>query len=105
MAEQEIIPQVQFESLDYFIKGEINYHSHFLKGNRWGESRREHPHFIRFKELNPELEMETTQATLKARGKLPYEILFETYQLMSQLVYVGDADAMEYNPSNQFLIS
>lgn len=108
MTEPKIVPQKQFESLEDFTDGQNNYYAHFLKGDSWGETRRERPHFQRFQNLHPELEGEVTRATGEARsksGRLPYERLFEAYKIMSQLVYADDKGLMAYSNPDEYLIA
>ena len=103
-----IVPQKKFETLAAFSKGQNNYYAHFLAGNPWSESRRDHPSFIRFKNMYSDLEARATKATLEARSKsqrLPYELLFETYPLMSQLVFADDKGVMACSKPEEYLIS
>lgn len=112
MTQHQIVQQVQFETLEAFTKGQNNYYAHFLRDNPFGESRRIKPHFLRFQEQNPEMERELTDAVTEARNKsirkeedLPLEQLFESYPLMSQLVYAEDPDVKEYSHPEMYLIS
>ena len=108
MDQPEIVEQRQFASLEEFIEGQNNYYARFLEGNPWGESRRRHPYFQRFQELYPTLEQEVTRKTIEARAtrsRLPYEKLFETYKLMSVLVYAEDDGVKRYSNPDLYLIS
>ncbi len=110
MAEHEVAPQTEFESLDDFIRGQNNYYAYFLDDCDWGISHRERPPFRRFQEAHPEMERKVTDATIRAlraesRQKLPYEQLWETYKIMSRLVFVDDRSVMrDGQPDKYFLI-
>jgi len=112
MAEHEVVSQMEFATLDDFIKGSNNYYTHFLGDAAWGK--RFTPHFKRFQEAYPEMEREVTAATDRAynlwvedskeRAKLPYEQLWETYKIMSKLVFVDDKYIMrDGKPDSWFL--
>lgn len=108
MNKLNIVPQKQFETLDAFIKGQNNYYAHFLKDNPWGEIRRDRPHFRRFQDSHSGMEEEATRATCESRSsstRLPYEILFETYKIMSQLVFASDEGVMTYSKPDEYLLS
>lgn len=110
LSKPKIVPQKEFESLEDFIEGQKNYWGHFLKGNEWGETRRSRSCFKRFQKLYSELEEKTTTATVQARTaeppkKLPYKLLFETYELMSKLVFADDEGVKKYSKPNWYLIS
>ena len=110
MAEQKGAPQIEFETLDDFIKGQNNYHIHFLDDFGFGKLYREALHFRRFQEAHPEMERDVTGATVRAvmaepRQKLPYEQLWETYKIMLKLVFVDDEYVMrDGQPDKYFLI-
>jgi len=63
---------------------------------KWGLMKRERrAHFRRFQEAHPEFEREVTRETTEAfkitrTNDLPYDKLWETYNLMSKLVHVDD---------------
>lgn len=108
MEEHKILQQIEFSSLEAFILNQNNYYAHFLKGNPWGEIRRERTYFKRFQDLCPELEEMTTKETCEARSKsmrMPYELLFETYKIMSKLVFVDDECVKTYRYPDRFLTS
>jgi len=108
MNQPRIVQQKQFESLEAFIKGQSNYWAHFYKGNKWAETRRNLAHFGRFQKAYPELEEKTTRATCEARSqptRLPYELLFETYPLMSQFVFADDEWVSTYRKPDEYLIA
>ena len=110
MTEQKVAPQIEFESLDDFVRGQNNYYAYFLDDCEWGINHRERPVFRRFQEANPQTEREVTGATVRAvraepRQRLPYEQLWQTYRIMSQLVFVNDQYVMENGqPDKYFLI-
>tara|TARA_Y100000294_G_scaffold177180_1_gene201743 strand:+ start:226 stop:552 length:327 start_codon:yes stop_codon:yes gene_type:complete len=107
MNQPRIMQQKQFESLEQFIDEQNNYYAHFLKGNDWGETRRNRPHFRRFQKAHPELEREVTRKTCEARFKserLPYEQLYRTYEIMSQLVHVDDEGVGIYSKPDEYLL-
>ncbi|MBU4292879.1 MAG: hypothetical protein KJ770_02355 [Actinobacteria bacterium] len=110
MTEQKVAPQIEFESLDDFIKGQNNYYAYFLDDSEWGINYRERPPFKRFQESHPEMEREVTGATVQAvranpRQKLPYKQLWGTYKIMSDLVFVDDKYVMrDGKPDKYFLI-
>lgn len=104
-----IIPQIEFENLDDFISLQNNYYAHFLGDCEWGQLHREMSHFRRFQKAHPKMEREATSATIQAvrRGpiqKLPYEQLWETYKIMSKLVFTNDEYLMQDDPSNEFFL-
>ncbi|MBI2176446.1 hypothetical protein HYU40_03835 [Candidatus Woesearchaeota archaeon] len=107
MVQPTIAPQKQFASLDDFIKGQNNYYAHFLEGN-WGQTRRNHPHFRRFQGLYPEMERKLRSEVTAARNQpgqqMPYTQLFESYKLMSQLVFADDPGVMQYSHPDMYLI-
>jgi len=106
--QSRIVPQKKFESLDDFKKGQNNYYAYFLEGNGWGEARRILPCFKRFQDLYSELEKEVTKATCEAVSnstELPLELLYDSYNIMSQLVFTDDDDVMEYTKPDEYLIS
>ena len=99
MAEHQVAPIREYETLEDFIRGQNNYYAHFLDDCKWGQLYRERPYFKRFQEAHPEMEREVTGATVRAvraepRQKLPYEQLWETYKIMSKLVFVDDKYVM-----------
>ena len=113
MAEHQVAPQIEFESLDDFIRGQNNYYAYFLDDCQFGKLyRTEKANFRRFQEAHPEMEREVTCSTVLAlrsepRQELPYEQLWETYKIMSQLVFVDDQYVMESGggkPDRCFLI-
>lgn len=111
MSIPQIVPQKQFGTLDLFIEGMNNYWAHFFRGNEWAETRRKRPHFLRFQEQNPEMEHELTDKitkianTTRRREYMPLETLWESYNLMSQLVYAEDAGVMGYSDPSTYLLS
>lgn len=110
MIKGKIASQIEFKSLEEFIKAQNNYYFHFLGDCEMGLFYREKPHFKRFQEKHPELEKEMTVATVQAiravpKRELPYEQLWKTYNLMSKLVFVDDPHVMkECEPDNRFLV-
>jgi hypothetical protein len=110
MAEHQVAPQIEFETLDDFIEGQNNYYAHFLDDCHLGQLyRTKKVHFKRFQEAHPEMEREVTGATVRAvraepRQRLPYEQLWETYKIMSKLVFVDDKHVMrDGQPDKYFL--
>tara|TARA_Y100000310_G_scaffold69026_1_gene64407 strand:+ start:21878 stop:22216 length:339 start_codon:yes stop_codon:yes gene_type:complete len=107
MDKTKIVPQVEFSDLAEFKKGENNFHLFFSGGTWIGDGYRAKPVFTRFQKINPELERELTQATVRAeeqsqeRPNLPYEKLFQAYQIMSKLVSVDDEGVTEDGSSNR----
>lgn len=102
----QIIKQKKFETIDNFMKGSNNFRAHFLKGNPWGETRRANPHFKRFQQQHSELEKQTTDAMVAAdqnHGDLPYDLLYESYQKMSELVFDTDEGARSYSKPDEYL--
>nr|MBI4156750.1 hypothetical protein [Candidatus Woesearchaeota archaeon] len=109
MAKHQIAPQKEYKTLEDFIRGQNNFYAHFLDDCQWGQVYRKTPHFKRFQEAHPEMEREVTGATVRAvraepRQKLPYGQLWETYKIMSKLVFVDDKYVMQDDkPDNWFL--
>lgn len=110
MAEHQIVTQKEYATLEDFVRGQNNFYAHFLDDCEWGQLYRKSAHFKRFQKAHPDMETETTRATVSAirvkpRQKLPYEQLFEAYKLMSHLVFVDDEYVMHYGqPDKCFLI-
>src|SRR3989338_4164394 len=97
------IPQKQFSNLGEFLQNQNNFWAHFLKGNPFGEIRREKPHFIRFQAKNPNLEAELSERVTQERAKntnyfsaMTYELLFVAYKEISELVYDDDPGVRSY---------
>jgi hypothetical protein len=91
---QKNVPLLEFASLDEFIKNQSNFYAHFYAGNDFGEARRKRAYFKLFQSLYPEMERVTTKLTVEARTssptkRLPYELLFEAYKIISKLVFAG----------------
>ncbi len=111
MEQGKIVLQVQFSSLEAFVAGMNNYCAHFYRGNTWAETRRSRPHFIRFKEQNPEMERDLTDkvtavmAATRKKEDLPLELLFESYGIMSHLVYADDSGVITYSHPEMYLTS
>lgn len=105
------VPQKQFKSLEEFIKNQNNFWAHFLKGNPFGEIRRERQHFILFQAKNPELEKLLSERVTQERSKRTnlsaktFELLFIAYKEMSDLVFDNDAHALRYSYPELYLIS
>ncbi len=99
MVEPEIVPQIEFASLEDFVNGSNNFHRYFI-GNTTPGPIEHNPYrnknvFKRFKEEAPELEKCLTVKITniwvrKSQEDWPSEQLFEAYKIMSQLVYKGD---------------
>lgn len=95
MEQKNIVSLKQFKTLEEFIEAQNNFYLHFCSESIFGSDYRSNRYFIRFKEKYPQLEESAKKATLDAINsvqskELPYEILFEAYNLMSLLVYVDD---------------
>ncbi len=94
MIEAKIAPQIEFETLDDFIKGQNNFWHYFIEDNELGRLHREKVKaYSRFEEQNPELAQELMQRATrmhKENDELPWEDLYRAYQLMSKLVYEDD---------------
>jgi len=110
MAEQKVASLIQFGTLDDFVDRQDNYWAHFLDDVDFGQMKREHPYFKRFQAAHPEMERQVTEATVRARRavpreRLPYEQLWETYKLMSKLVFVDDKDLQNYGQSNPYFLT
>jgi len=97
----EIVSQHKFETLEDFVKHEGNFHIFFVDNPSMARDVwRNKPVFLRFREQNQSMETELTKVTTEARNtppynKLPYEKLYEAYQIMGNLVYVGDANDID----------
>src|SRR3989338_10970113 len=111
MPQPQIAPQKQFDTLEAFVQGMNNYWAHFFRGNEWAETRRNKPHFIRFQAQNPEMEQELTDiitpiaSTTRKIKEMPLETLerlWESYRIMSQLVYANDPGIMEYSEPSMY---
>lgn len=98
MPEHQIAPQIEFRNLEDFTRRQYNYYAHFLDDCEWGNVYRAQAHFQRFQEANPEMEREVTLAVVRAvraeNRNLPYEKLWESYKLMSKLVFSDDKYVM-----------
>lgn len=106
--ESKIVPQIQFESLKDFVKFQNNYYVYFVLGGISSNSYRNSAHFKRFKEQNGDLEKTVTAATTYAvrssqAKKLPYELLWKSYKIMSNLVYSSDESVMSVHDPSWFL--
>jgi len=97
----EKAPQRGFKSLDEFIDGMGNFRYYFHVDSPFiiQKIKRNRPVYQRFKKQHPELDQtltlkvtESEESIVKTKRTigLPYEELFEAYQLMSELVFVGD---------------
>lgn len=105
---QGIVAQRKFSTLDAFVKEQNNFYAHFLKGNRFGEIRRESPHFKRFQMIYPKFEEEVTREVCDADAKNrepPVELLHKAYTLMSQLVFETDEGVRGYSTKDHYLTS
>lgn len=111
MPQQQIVSQVQFETLEAFVEGMNNYPAHFYRDNPWAEIRRNKPHFLRFQEQNAIMEKDLSDkvtpvmSTTRRKEDLPLAELWESYKIMSQLVYAEDPDVKEYSHPEMYLIS
>ncbi len=111
MPTPQIVPQKQFDTLEAFVEGMNNYWAHFFSGNEWAETKRNKPHFIRFKEQNPKMEQELTDKitpianSTRRKENMPLDLLWESYRIMSQLVYPDDPGVMAYSDPSMYLIS
>lgn len=87
-----MVKQSKINSLKDFVEKQNNFYAYFLKGNDWGEIRREKEHFKKFQENYPELENEVTEKTLQAfktglsKSEYPLEKLMEAYNIMVDFV-------------------
>ncbi len=96
----KVIPQKQFDTLDEFIDGCNNYAMLFQIG---GEDYRETtPAYDRFKEQNLEFDSKLKQRMNEINidnPKIPWDKLWDSYKLMSQLVYEDDPFAIKKDGS------
>ena len=104
-----IVQQIQFATLEDFIKGQNNYYAHFWTGNSWAESRRIRPHFRSFQESHPEMEADLTKKVTEActsepPKRIPYEELFESYKLMSEFVFDDNPAVLKYIDPARYLV-
>lgn len=107
----EIAPQIEFQSLDDFVNKQNNFYMHF-RDNCFESNNiyRLRATFKRFQIQNPEMEQDVTKATIQVikawpEQRLPYEQLWEAYNLMSKLVFVNDEYVMRGGqPDREYLI-
>ncbi len=91
MNDKKNVKQIQFKSLEEFIKRENNFHAYFYNP-KFGNFHRETEIFKEFKLKYPKLEEITTRYTtksieeLKKRQELPYRALWGCYRRMSELL-------------------
>lgn len=112
MVEQRIAPQIEFKSLEDFIRGQNNFFCYFLEDCQSGEVYRRTAHFQRFQRAHPDLEREVTNETILAArndpGKkwkrLPYNQLWEAYKIMSKLVFIDDPEVMRDGQPDEFFL-
>lgn len=94
MSEPKIVPQVEFEMLNDFVKGQNNYWHFFIEDSWLGQFHRENVEaYSRFEKQNSEFARDLMQKATrmyKEYRQLPYEDLYRSYQLMSKLVYEDD---------------
>ena len=110
---QEIAPQIEFKSLDNFVKNQNNFYIYFTDDCEAGKIYRKFPHFKRFQEAHSELEKKVTTATVdalrskdKSKQKLPYEELWEAYKCMTKYVFIDDKYVVQDGRlNNRVLIS
>lgn len=110
MTEHRTVPQIEFESLDDFIRGQNNFYAYFLNDCEWGKSRRKTPHFERFQEAHPEMARIITNSTVEAvrakpRKELPNEQLWGAYKIMSSLVFIDDKYVMRDNEPDKYFLT
>ena len=110
MVGHQVAPIREFETLEDFTRGQNNFYMHFRDDCYISnEIYRQNPHFQRFQKQHPEMEQETTRATVQAmrtepRQKLPYEQLWDAYKIMSKLVFLDDKYVMrDGQPDDWFL--
>ena len=80
------VPQVRFNTLREFRRGSNNFYCHFLKH---ATRIRADPYYQEFMEKYPDLEKELTEVVTNNSGtfdNLPWERLWEAYNLMAELV-------------------
>ena len=99
MAEHQIAPIREYETLEDFSRGQNNFYMYFLDDCGWGRLYRKTSHFQRFQEQHSEMEQKTRMVTVQAvraepRQELPYEQLWEAYKIMSKLVFLDDKYVM-----------
>lgn len=116
MTEHQIAPQIEYKTLDDFIEGQNNFHFHFLDDCDTGLLYRTAPHFKRFQDANPDLEKAITKAVVEAVriarnesrqnliSNLPYDKLYEAYNLMSKLVFTDDTYVMHNGQPDCFFL-
>lgn len=68
MLESKLVPQLPFESLDDFIKNSNNFYLFFVEGH-FGEMYRKKEVYHRFKEQNPELDLQLQQKSIQMEQK------------------------------------
>jgi hypothetical protein len=105
MANQRIVPQVEYETLEEFVEGSDNFYLFFGSGFCSEGAYRTRNAFKRFQEAYPELERELAlQVNSNSPPELPWQKLFEAYKLMSQLVHEDDPHVMiDGKPDKNYL--
>jgi len=105
MTDPKIAPQVEFKSLEDFVRDSNNFFLFFLP-DCWASqsSYRTKEAFLRFQKAHPEIDREISQATITAvrddptksfpPKATPWEKLFDAYKTMSQLVFADDRYVM-----------
>ena len=105
MNNKKNVEQIQFNSLEEFIKKENNFHAYFYH-SEFGNFHRETKIFEEFKLEYPKLEKITTKYTtqaidnLKTKQELPYRMMWGCYRRMSKLLlkhnqeYISDDKAI-----------
>jgi hypothetical protein len=91
MNDKKNVKQIQFKSLEEFIKRKNNFHS-FFYNSPYGNFHRETKIFEEFKLKYPKLEEITTKYTTKSidvlqeRQDMPHRALWGCYRRMSKLL-------------------
>jgi len=110
MVEHEIVPQMEYSTIEEFAEMQNNFYMHFLDDCLVGNMYRTRAPFVRFQKLNPEVESKVTRKVVdnlrnNPREKLPYQELFEAYKIMSKLVFIDDEHVVrgDSKPDTWFL--
>ena len=94
MDKLKIVPQIEFKTLDSFIKGQNNFFHFFIENSDLGQVYRDKVEaYARFKEKNPNFVRELTQritSTPKEDSQFPWNDLYGAYQSMAKLVHEDD---------------
>jgi len=81
---------IVIDSLEKFVCYQNNFFSYFLDNCEWGKMKRSKGYFKEFQNLYPEIEKELTNIVVESRinsqKELPYEKLFEAYNLMKEIL-------------------